>query len=290
MTTIVLAGVGQNMNTLDAAGLFDYLDYNVSASVARYFDDANNYVEFTGTGFIFDTTSVPGTAVPTAGIVTGAVVVEGGAVIQSYANVSIEAVALASLAQANDVAGLYAIILAGNDSITGSSLADILVSGLGNDTVRGRGGVDSLFGQGGNDKLYGDAGNDRLNGSTGADLLDGGLGADVLTGGSAADRFYFTTALGTTDRIADFDPAADLVYLSSTIFTGLGTAGSAMLADRFVTTVAGIPALDDNDRIIYESSTGNLYFDSDGSGAATSILFARLGNHAALAAADIMVL
>ncbi len=66
----------------------------------------------------------------------------------------------------------------GNDSFSG---------GLGNDTVRGEAGNDSLRGEAGNDSLYGGANNDTLDGGADNDNLFGGLGADSHIGDSGID-------------------------------------------------------------------------------------------------------
>ena len=67
---------------------------------------------------------------------------------------------------------------AGNDTITGSQNADVLMGGDGNDTI---------YGLGGNDIITGDAGNDALYGGDGDDVLVGGMGADTLNGGYGED-------------------------------------------------------------------------------------------------------
>ena len=114
--------------------------------------------------------------------------------------------------------------------------------------------------------------------------------ADKMIGGTGADRFYFTTNLNRNiDRIADFAPGQDKIYLSDAIFTEAGPARQALSADAFVTSASGIPALDSSDRIIYDSSNGNLYYDPDGSGSADAIQFARLLNTAAISADDFMI-
>lgn len=285
MATIVLNGIGHDMNNPDLPGLFDYDFANLSPTVASFFDDAFNYVQFTGTGFAFNNQGVP-----TGGTITGAVVVEGGVTLQTYANVAMLATALYNYTITNNVSGFYAELLARADSITGSGFDDVLFGGRGNDTIRGGGGADRIQGQAGKDRLDGDAGNDTLLGGTGDDRLNGGDGADTLSGNAGADSFHFTSALGTgADRITDFEAGVDVLHLSRTVFAGIGTRGNPMSADRFVTSVAGMPALDANDRIIYESSTGRLYYDSDGSGANAAVLFARLTSLPALTAADILV-
>ena len=55
--------------------------------------------------------------------------------------------------------------------------------------------------------------------------------------------------------------------------------------------VVGTAAADANDRIIYDDATGNLYYDSDGTGAGVALLFATLDNApASLAASDFLVI
>ena len=122
-------------------------------------------------------------------------------------------------------------------------------------------------------------------GNAGNNILDGGLGNDRLAGFGGNDTFSFSTALGPNnqDVIADFN-AGDRIRLDSSVFTqiGLGTVGSGAF-------VAGTAALDANDRLIYDSATGHLFYDADGTGAGAQVLVATLENHAALAATDIFV-
>jgi serralysin len=54
--------------------------------------------------------------------------------------------------------------------------------------------------------------------------------------------------------------------------------------------VIGTAAQDADDRFIYDSATGNLYYDADGNGAGAAMLFATLSNHPTLAASDIVVI
>ena len=52
---------------------------------------------------------------------------------------------------------------------------------------------------------------------------------------------------------------------------------------------SGSAAHDADDRIIYDSSTGNLYYDPDGNGVAAQVLFAHLGTGLALTNADFSI-
>ncbi|MCG7503667.1 M10 family metallopeptidase C-terminal domain-containing protein [Mesorhizobium retamae] len=133
------------------------------------------------------------------------------------------------------------------------------------------------------------AGTDKLNGGTGSDLLDGGLAADILTGGAGEDSFRFSTALGdgNVDRIKDFNVADDTILLDNLIFTALGDDGALALG-AFFKSASGV-AHDADDRIIYDTDSGALSYDADGSGQTAAIQFAQLNAHLNLSAADFIV-
>ncbi len=76
---------------------------------------------------------------------------------------------------------------AGNDTVSGTALADRIYGDAGNDRIAGNGGADFLFGQTGNDTLSGGGGNDYLAGSDGVDRLSGGSSNDTLYGGNGTD-------------------------------------------------------------------------------------------------------
>lgn len=107
----------------------------------------------------------------------------------------------------------------GNDTVTGSGIAEIMayggtgddsiIGGSEADTIQGDGydsadlanpnslfvptdpvtvdGNDTLFGVGGNDTIMGDGGNDQVYGGTGSDTVSGGAGNDFLSGGPRGD-------------------------------------------------------------------------------------------------------
>lgn len=89
----------------------------------------------------------------------------------------------------------------GNDTLIGSTAADNLDLGGGNDSGLGGLGDDTLDGGDGNDFLSGGDGADSLIGSAGADTLVGGAGADTLDGGAGNDLFN----LGSGDIAAGGD-------------------------------------------------------------------------------------
>ncbi len=137
-------------------------------------------------------------------------------------------------------------------------------------------------------RLDGVGGNDTIAGGAGNDTLIGGAGNDSLTGGAGNDLFRFDAPLGSTtnvDRLADFSAVADTIQLENAVFKAL-TATGTLAASAFT---LGTRALDASDRIVYNSATGSLYYDSDGSGAAAQILFATVVPGAAVTNADFVI-
>lgn len=146
------------------------------------------------------------------------------------------------------------------------------------DAIYGSRHDDTLGGGDGEDFIHGVLGNDKLSGGDGDDWLDGGRGSDVLNGGGDDDRFVFSVVEnGKSDIIADFTVADDQIWLDDTFFTRLGHSGepAPLSAGRFVTNTTGL-AGDGNDRIIYETDTGKIFYDVDGAGGDDARLFARV--------------
>ncbi|MES0009655.1 hypothetical protein NKJ78_01255 [Mesorhizobium sp. M0037] len=134
------------------------------------------------------------------------------------------------------------------------------------------------------------AGADTLNGGGGSDLLDGGLAADTLTGGAGDDYFRFSTELGNgnIDWIKDFKVADDTILLDNLIFASVGGDGALVLGS-FYKSAAGA-AHDADDRIIYDTDSGILSYDADGSGQGAAVQFAHLNTNLDLSAADFIVI
>ena len=97
---------------------------------------------------------------------------------------------------------------AGDDSLTGNSLANQLTSGAGSDTVFGGDGGDTLMEASGTNYLRGEAGEDSLSGGTGFDDMHGNMGNDTLRGNDGEDW-----VVGGKDNDLLFGDAAwDIVY------------------------------------------------------------------------------
>jgi Ca2+-binding RTX toxin-like protein len=157
--------------------------------------------------------------------------------------------------------------------------------GAGTDTLRN---IEAINGSAYNDTLTGNAAANSLWGGSGNDVLDGGLGSDLLKGGLGQDTFVFDTALGLNnkDTLDDFTVSDDTVRLENAIFTALAHTG-VLAADQFKILGNGGVA-DSTDRILYNTVSGGLFYDADGSGTA-AVLVAVLGKGLAMTAADFMV-
>jgi Ca2+-binding RTX toxin-like protein len=170
---------------------------------------------------------------------------------------------------------------AGNLDGIGNALANTLTGNAGSNSLDGGAGDDALAGLGGDDVLLGGAGNDSL---------AGGLGQDLLTGGAGNDHFLFDTPAGiggNADVISDFTKGQDKLVFNNDHYSALGAAGS-LGAGRFLAG-AGVSAQDADDHLLYDTGTGELYFDSDGAGFDPALLIATLTGKPALAATDILV-
>ena len=152
------------------------------------------------------------------------------------------------------------------------------------DVIASTNGTQTLNGGNGNDLLFGNGGGDTINGEQGSDLIAGGAGNDILTGGTTGgsnDTFVFNTALdadNNVDQIQDFQAGGeDAIALSSVIFTGIGTSGTLNSAN-FYSGGVGTAAADVGNagtaKIVYDTSTGSLYYDADGGTSANRTLFA----------------
>jgi serralysin len=129
-----------------------------------------------------------------------------------------------------------------------------------------------LYGFGGNDEFIGSGSQDYIYGGSGSDTIDGGAGDDFLYGESGSDIFVFNSATG-VDTIADYTVEDDSMQLSKAIFTGLGDIG-ALSSDEFVSGAGLTAAADGTDRIVYDTTSGNLYYDADGSGGDAAVQIA----------------
>ena len=195
--------------------------------------------------------------------------------------------------------GLY-----GNDTYGVFSQGDVVreAAGQGNDVVYAnadyqlRDGTEiellsavdqSASGAGSAYTLRGNGFGQLVAGNNAANTIDGRGGNDTLVGLGGNDVFAFTTALdGTTnvDTVRDFRSGSDKVGLASDVFASV--TGGGIQAGEFT---IGTAAADTDDRLVYDQSTGRLFYDADGNGAGAAVLFAQLGAGTVLAASDFVV-
>jgi serralysin len=154
---------------------------------------------------------------------------------------------------------------------TGAAGSDTLA---GIENVRAGAGDDSLLGDGLANMLDGFDGNDSLSGGGGNDMLSGGHSNDLLIGGAGSDQFIFDAELGATnvDTIQGYSVADDTILLDNSIFDNVGEVGT-LAASAFA---IGTAATTTEHRIIYNSTTGALLYDADGSGGVAAVQFATL--------------
>ena len=190
-----------------------------------------------------------------------------------------------TVAGAQDTVGAGIDKLSGIENLSGCAFADTLIGasninklqgGAGNDTLRGLGGADWLDGGVGNDKLY------------------GGDGKDALIGGAGKDYFIFDSVpnAANVDKITDFSHAeGDKIQLSKAVFASLTHLG-ALTSDEFYAAAGAKTAHDASDRVIYDTTSGKLYYDEDGLGGHAAVQIAVLGasTHPALAYNDLQII
>jgi len=140
--------------------------------------------------------------------------------------------------------------------------------------------------------LVGSSQNDSLIGGKGNDTISGGGGNDTLTGGGGHDKFVFTAAPDASknhDIITDFDHSTDVLQFSKAVFASI----TNWKADEFWSHAGATAGHDGLDRIIYDTTTGNIYYDPDGSGIDPAVLVVTLvgttSHHPVLTYTDIQL-
>jgi Ca2+-binding RTX toxin-like protein len=110
-----------------------------------------------------------------------------------------------------------------------------------------------------------------------------GLGSDIVRFDALLD------ATTNRDTISDFNVTDDTIQLENAVFTTLATLGT-LAAGSFRAGAGITSAADANDYLIYNSSSGALYYDADGNGAgAAAVQFAVLTGAPVLSNLDFVV-
>lgn len=166
-------------------------------------------------------------------------------------------------------------------SIAGTTQLNVNASAMiGAIKINGNSGHNTLTGSIYNDTIWGNAGNDTINGGAGSDVLDGGAGNDI---------FRFVNSLGASniDTIQNYVVADDRFELDNAYFSAL--ADGWLTNASFTANTTGL-ATTASQRIIYETDTGNLFYDSNGSAAGgTYQQFAQVAAGLAMTASEFFV-
>lgn len=149
--------------------------------------------------------------------------------------------------------------------------------------ITGTANGDTFSGTAAAEVLAGLAGADTIAGGGGNDLLIGGAGADSLQGGAGADVFRFAQTSEFGDTISDFVSGVDHLEISAAAAANLPR--GAVPAHAFTTGAVStsLPTF------VYDSSTGRLSFDRDGTGQAAAVEVALLGVGTAFTHTDLIV-
>lgn len=207
-----------------------------------------------------------------------------------------------------------------NNHLIGNSGNNVLAGGLGRDTLEGGLGndiyvlsdtLDTIIDTGGIDTIrsslsikleadienaelvgfadtyaIGNGADNKLVGNLGNNILEGMGGVDTLTGGAGDDQFIvaYNGTGSAADTVTDFTSGSDLLVIDLLSFgvdvIGLGLDSSGFVSAEAFVKGAGAQALDPNDHFLVDTATGQLSFDSDGSGSMSPIVMLNLGSSA----------
>ena len=177
------------------------------------------------------------------------------------------------------------LILGGDglDTIWGDNGADEIWGQAGQDNINGGGGDDTIYGGNDADTIRGESGNDTIDGGAGDDWIYGGTGNDILTGGLGDDVFVLSVfGADNVDTITDFS-AGDKFGLDREQLFGTIEEEGLLSASAFR---YGTTAQDADDRILYQWSTGKIFYDQDGVGGSDAVLVGQVAPQTALSAAS----
>jgi len=130
-----------------------------------------------------------------SGTITGLSYDTGGPPLFTYSDFSIDGGQFHTWAQEDRLDVMWRP-LAGNDTLNGTPLDDLIFGAGGDDFIFGGPGSDAISGGAGNDHLYGQSANggpdgaDGIDGNDGSDYIQGNAGNDMLDGGAGSDRIF----------------------------------------------------------------------------------------------------
>jgi Ca2+-binding RTX toxin-like protein len=127
--------------------------------------------------------------------------------------------------------------------------------------------------------------------ATNALTITGGAGADAITlrAGAGSLDTVVLNVIATSDTIGGYVVADDSIQLSKAAMAGLGAVG-ALGAGEFETGAGLVAAATVAGRIVYNSTTGVVYYDADGSGAGAAVMIATITGTPTIAVGEFAII
>ncbi len=154
-------------------------------------------------------------------------------------------------------------------------------AGIGNDKLLH---IENIIAGNFADTLNGNNFANSIEGGIGDDTINGNLGNDTLVGSFGADTFVFNTkpSIRNIDTIDFSNTDGDKIQLSSKVFSQLkGSANYLATGNHFDSPFQ---------YLIYDSTTGKLSYDVDGSGRKEAIDIAFIGTGLSLSTSDFIII
>ncbi|MFZ6768803.1 beta strand repeat-containing protein, partial [Undibacterium sp. Di26W] len=131
---------------------------------------------------------------------------------------------------------------------------------------------------------------DNITSAAFAQTINGGAGVDAITLGANSQTVVLANATANADNITGFLVGTDKLQVSKALFAGLtSVVGNGFsVAAEFVSNATGA-AVGTNAQFDYNTATGVLSYDADGTGAGVAVTVATLTGLPAIVATDIVI-
>ncbi len=168
---------------------------------------------------------------------------------------------------------IYANLL--TQKVTGGGNTDVLRS------------IESITGSSFNDKIKGNVGSNILKGLSGKDIITGGAGDDIIVGGDGNDTL--SGGKGADTFVFDNTRSVDIVHSFRSAQGDKIQLNNGYFVNQTFVSVNKLAQAANGEGVIFEKSTGKLYYDQDGAGLGSpATAFAKLVNTHKLIQSDII--